>query len=895
MNVLRFSSKTRWTSTGDRGSLVEYLYVCSLDMMLADCELGSNYGSVCSDRVRYCGRQFSECPYDRLYVKNVRNTRIAERKKPLLITLPKVITDEQTRVESQRDTTVERVFSNSCYEARRKFFQDLERETQNSESASKAGLTSTQKEENISRRDTLSTAFSPTGLYNSHLTKKDTKENVNDCIVLHPVKRESMAQPSFGKLVKLSKIKPCSRNVTSCTINGNDRIAERNRHQAMDRVPTNGISTPPESNKGSNDSSQSLVDTESEQRQQYSSRTRTKIARNAEIIPTRVRCAEMLQRDKNDNNEENSEQSLSNPASNRDERSINHPRCEKCSDIIEANSSEKERAPHKVNDNVARIKLKEQSVRSWIENSAQCENNRTTGMGADTYESYCDEIAKIVESIDRNITSSRTELDTLPDTNTCVKYNLNSTNMSLIYSLTPPADVGHEENDNDDTSWDLATCRDLWDLESLSDSFSYNSYEPLADYIWIEPITANDSANLQRPEERGSSSGSSNLDLEQLEQLERHSANGSDILELPRCTILELKDIDGEVFHNGINESANEIIADLNASDEASLPDDALHVARYIIAEIIESVCILSYLDSSIYDLGVIKEVVRRLIDSYRYEYSLIELADRTRVTDTSTASDNDNICRIKSFLGNLSSDFHYTSRVKQAEEMNLSMQEKEDQSYSAIIEFCTVAKKLPAIVDDKALELNFRILKVLRNEPVDEHLEQLPDTRILCDTFTNLIHNDNGRELTETDETVDQTKDEDKDEDIEECVRCPYCQEEEQQMGKKCPLTPISEEPVMEDETPCKTADPIGSVLEIDESSSYLEVNCRTDAAEEDAVNAAVSLDGTYTISEVSDNDETNDLQDRRIVCDLSVDCMSYSYDTKEFMLLEKTLADSS
>jgi len=796
---------------------------------------------------------------------------IAERKKPLLITYPKVITAGRN-VELQSDK-IEKDFLKSRYEARRKFFQDLERQTQKSQESvisSKAnaanmnniGNIENNNEENISQENFAVIPTSYTEVYNSHLIKKNMKENLNDQvhwnIIMHSVKRENIAQPSFVKVINLGETKSSTKKKSLISRGSNEK---------------------------SNNVFELFIDIDEkqqQQQQQHLSETMTKTTKTG-VILTR-NCVEVLQCDSNGNNEESS-QSLSNSSFNYDKYSVNCE-CDNHRSMTEINIIENKKVLlDKINDNAAHIELKEQSVRSWIENSI-CKNNWTNDIEADIYDSYCNDITKIVESIDLNITSSKTELDALPDTNTCIKYNLDSTNMSLIYSLTPPAAIDQEENDNDDTSWDLAERSSEWQ----SDSMRSDSCEALGDYIWIEPITKDDSIKLQCPQD-GTISSVSSCDLEL--GSERHSANGSDILELPSCTISELKDIDGEVFQNGINESANEIIANLNTSDEI-LPYDALQIVQHIIAEIIESVYILSYLDSSIYDLGVIKEIVRRLIDGYHYEYLLTEFANRARVTDVRTNDNDDNICRIKGFLGNLSSDFHYTNQIK--------IQEKEDQGYSAVIEFCTVAKKLPVVtIDDKTLELNFRILKVSRNE----YIEKFPNTHKIFCNIDDSMDNDNKQTFIESDE-ICSDKAENKDaaiikSDIETWLfdRYPYDQEEEEIMQKKCRLTPISEEPVMEGETPCETIDSVITVLENhnNESSHNSEINF-VNAVEENIVNsttAPVSLDGTYTISEISDNDETNDFQEHCDIWDLSIDCMSYSYDTKEFIRLEKALADGS
>lgn len=132
-------------------------------------------------------------------------------------------------------------------------------------------------------------------------------------------------------------------------------------------------------------------------------------------------------------------------------------------------------------------------------------------------------------------------------------------------------------------------------------------------------------------------------------------------------------------------------------------------------------------------------------------------------------------------------------------------------------------------------------------------------------------------------------------------CDRCTYCREEDESIKEKVScLTPISEEP---DDAPREAVDSVASALKHpdDEPLRHLEV-CDV-VKETTAANAArksVSLDDTYTISDVSsvgisDNDEMNELEERCDVWDSSIDCMSYSYDTKEFMRLEKALADNS
>lgn len=859
--------------------------------MLADCELGSNCSSVSNERAQvYCGRRFSEYLYDNLHLENVRASTIAERKKPLLITRMKASVSERSIKQSNaivRDETLVK----SRYEARRKFFQDLERQ-KNSATRSKTETTSANNGENISKQnsnvaDSGKLRIYPEKMYNTHLTNVDTREcseKVNgemhsDNIVVHSTKWENIARPNFVKLVNVKKTEPSSRGIAFCT-NDDCQLEETvKRENHVMTIDEKGASVKMKSSaireRGNEKSSNNCLHsttvqaTNKEQQQRTSRTTIRTMTKMQSYVKT-------FQRDNSDNEE--SSQPQNNLFSNN---------CNKYStDRYECDEDKEASMNKEINGHAT--ELKKQSICTWIEKS-MCENNwpNRKAKTDDTYESYCDDITKIVESIDVNIASSKTELDALPNTDTCVKYNLDSTNMSLIYSLTPPA--VQEESGNDDTSQDLAEQSSEWQ----SDTTRSDNDDELDDYVWIEPttttkaecVTSMQDSCLQGRRTVSSNGGSS----ESLS--ERHSASGSDILELPSRTILELEDIDGEVFHNGINESANEIIADLNAAPDEEAPSsssyDALQIAQHIIAEIIESVYILLFLDSSIYDLNIAKEVVRRIIYNCCYEYSLVEFASQT--SGVSTTNDVDNICRMKGFLENMSPDFA-------GYDNEMTIREKEARGSSAVIEFCTVAKKPPIVEKPSTLALNFRIIKV----SPDERIDTLPDTA--CRVFDEDSSETDSRTLRKTrdSENVIASRSE---METWPCDRCCYCQEKDEEaiIDKLNCLTPISEEL---DETPHDSTTIILENPNDESSSCHLGIRSVINAVEENSTgNSAkksVSLDDTYTISEVSsviisDNDETNDVQERCDIWDSSVDCMSYSYDTKEFMRLEKSLADSS
>jgi len=820
----------------------------------------------------YYGRRVSEHPYDSPRLENVKVSTTAERKKPLLITRARML-NERSQIEPNAITR-DRTFVKSRYEARRKFFEDLEHRDSlatDSVALSRAKTTGANNEENksIEQNFTVSPNEKPRAhlvkLFDVSLINASTKkyiENMNDetrlsnNVAVHSVAWANIAQPTFVKRVNIEETRPSSHNIMSC-INGDNQTEEQIGYYERAKSSTikTMVSVKTKSSTICEDKSNLTIGTNNEQHA-----LTTTIMTNTEMTLARS-SSETFQCDNTNDNKKDS-QPLSDLSSNMyDGHAIDRYEC----DENKETSTDKE-----INGDLKSTELKKQNVRSWIE-SSMCESNWLDSAETDSYESYCNDITKIVESIDVNIASSRTELDALPDTDTCVKYNLDSTNMSLIYSLTPPAAVDQDESGNDDTSRDLAEHSSEWQ----SDSTRSDNDEPLSDYIWIEPTTKTEC--LKFTQDRKSSSDSSYAELE---QPERHSASGSDILELPSCTIRELKDIDGEVFLNGINESANEIIADLNASDEVSPLCDAVEIVQQIIAEIIESIYILLHLDSSIYDLGIVREMVCNLINSYRRECSLIESADQACMSDVFTmiGNDVDNICRIKGFLGNLSSDFDDNDN----RDYEMGIHETDGRESPAVIEFCTVAKKLPIVaVDNGALELNFRVIKV----STDEYANILPSA-------LHLVNNDRDIGKPKGSESATVIKSE------METWPCERCREEEEEKIREklnC-LTPISEEP---DDAFREIIDSASALKNTnDESLRHLEAR---DIIEESmAAKKHVSLDDTYTISEVSsviisDNDEMNDLEERCDVWDSSIDCMSYSYETKEFMRLEKALADTS
>lgn len=846
------------------------LFVCDifLDIMLADYELFSNC-SKAHDKCVYCGRSVSKQLYDNLHLENIRSSTIAERKTPFLITRSKTRIakgpDFETRLKNE--TSV-----NSHYEAKRKFFEDLGRQNNslNTESVSKRKTANANSKKNTSERSlrvNLNEELSDNSaeINDSHLTKTNTiNEHVGNCdacelrtndIEEHSVKLMNTAQPDYVKRVNVGKTEPSFEDITA----GNDdgqlekEMGKIENCESIEQISftENKSSEIKENNEDSNSSNSLDKDEKHEQHHRVSTKT--------EEITRVHNCA---------NNENSERRNFPSPSDLSSDKYFGNDH--------KSGKDEKESTNKETNNTyVTRIEQKKQNVRLWVENSV-CEE-WPNSKDVDPYESYCNDITKIVESIDMNIASSRTELDTLPDTDPCVKYNLDSTNMSIIYSLTPPA-VVEQEDSNDDTSHDLA--ERSWQSDSTK-----NDDDVGGDYIWIDEKQIATKADCEKTTRDPVTSSDSSYEWEQLE-FEKHSASGSDILELPSCTIRELKDIDGEVFQNGINESANEIIADLNVSDKELPSHDAFQVARCILTEIVDSVYALLHLDSCINDLRKLRKFLRCLIDSYCYDCVFIESDDRhTYMLDISAiGNDVNNICRLKDFLGSSLADFHSD------DDDRTKTREKKDRNSSAVIEFCTIARESPAIIatSNGALELNFCVVKVPSDDANRASDKNSTDNG--CEYGTNRIlrkrkHNDNTT-LTKSSETWP-------------CDGC-YCQEiqedeEEENSIIESRLTPINEEP---DEI--RDSFPLTSEANTNTSPYRSEVNLASADAENIAYSAKakpISLDDTYTISEGSftENDGTRDSGERCDIWNSSVDYMSYSFDTKEFINLEKAIAESS
>nr|XP_033322366.1 protein hu-li tai shao isoform X1 [Megalopta genalis] len=163
------------------------------------------------------------------------------------------------------------------------------------------------------------------------------------------------------------------------------------------------------------------------------------------------------------------------------------------------------------------------------------------------------------------------------------KYNLNTADMTLLYSLTPSID---------------SECPDNVDVETNNDHIRYNhrvrlnlekqefrNFENCPDLIWSDDF-ADENGKYQLLEDARAFkfAGRNNNYSFKSEQTEVYSHEESDISKFPGSSVLELLETNANDFRNDISISANEIIAELDANDiYASI--------SCLVAEIFETVC----------------------------------------------------------------------------------------------------------------------------------------------------------------------------------------------------------------------------------------------------------------------------------------------------------------
>jgi len=152
--------------------------------------------------------------------------------------------NERSQIESNAITR-DQTFVKSRYEARRKFFEDLEHRDSlavDSVALSRAKTTGANNEENKSifeQNFTVSPNEKPRAhlvkLFDVSLINASTKkyiENMNDetrssnNVAMHSVAWANIAQPSFVKRVNIEETRPSLHNIMSC-VNGDNQTEEQ--------------------------------------------------------------------------------------------------------------------------------------------------------------------------------------------------------------------------------------------------------------------------------------------------------------------------------------------------------------------------------------------------------------------------------------------------------------------------------------------------------------------------------------------------------------------------------------------------------------------------------------------------------------------------------------------
>lgn len=300
------------------------------------------------------------------------------------------------------------------------------------------------------------------------------------------------------------------------------------------------------------------------------------------------------------------------------------------------------------------------------------------------------------------------------------KYNLDSTDMSLIYSLTPLLDPEYQENLNEER-----TLREsLSSLSSMSVERTLildrsvgerRIYEEGCNYDWFDSSYDDDSDTYESFDEICAEMRDEvSSDSECFEILSKEG--------LPSDAIFELVESNGELFENGISESANEIIAELDACD-------TLASISSLLDEIFQRVCDTLFYRS--FSRSFARSRVFNLISSSTLAkeddgvFSRPQNAPRQTIFSRNHLEENSQLLIVHEIIHHVI-DVHDESvgersnvspetidcSFKSAKDIaNVELKEGRDATESAaaaVFEFCTIASN----VDDTALRLNFRVEK---------------------------------------------------------------------------------------------------------------------------------------------------------------------------------------
>ncbi|KOX79745.1 hypothetical protein WN51_11355, partial [Melipona quadrifasciata] len=384
-------------------------------------------------------------------------------------------------------------------------------------------------------------------------------------------------------------------------------------------------------------------------------------------------------------------------------------------------------------------------------------------------------ITEIVNYIDSSIPSIKTKLNTLfqPKVKISKKYSLDPNDMNLIYSLTPFM------NSDDHESVDKMILNETSKLTTFvpesNDNLNQNCFlqsneekslqngwnkkdcvdEKIDNYIWFDSLF--DSEKYDPCKDNKTMNNDICFDNG---QVEIHSNEGSDMLELSTNAVLELLESTEEYFRNDLSNMANEIIAELNMNDT--------YIAVYcLVNEIFQKVCDIvsnielndprDSLSSTIFrhysiskpclvvkdddqitkeyqtdqttPVVVVHEVIHHVYDACdeikkaktcaNVELKEKENNDINNEREEIEQQIDDFPIMINSNELETASDLQVSSTVTSFENLVLeknnqfveTVTEVDDTTESdAIFEFRTIVKTKPTNTDEKAYELNFRI-----------------------------------------------------------------------------------------------------------------------------------------------------------------------------------------
>ncbi|XP_076295023.1 uncharacterized protein LOC143216114 [Lasioglossum baleicum] len=184
------------------------------------------------------------------------------------------------------------------------------------------------------------------------------------------------------------------------------------------------------------------------------------------------------------------------------------------------------------------------------------ENDKDEVMSHRSIESNVSErIAEILSRGDTSARSNKIRSNALSRSAVGIstKYNLNETDMTLLYSLTPSVESECLDNMNERTLLAGETNNNHLHSPNRSNEGKQQDRDfEDPNFIWFDDL-------LEDNEKHDRSFSSAHTGV--------YSNVGSDTLELPSSTVLELLETSGDDFRNDISISANEIIAELDAND----------------------------------------------------------------------------------------------------------------------------------------------------------------------------------------------------------------------------------------------------------------------------------------------------------------------------------------